>query len=273
MGTLYLVATPIGNLEDITLRALRILGEVQLIAAEDTRHTRKLLSHYDLHTPLKSYHEHNQPSRLAEVVAALESGDVALVSDAGTPGLSDPGYELVVAAWEAGHTVSPVPGPSAPIAALVASGLPSDAFVYLGYLPRKQTERRALLESLRAETRTVLAFEVPHRLAATLAEIEATLGSGRPLVICRELTKLHEEILRGTAAELRSHFQAAEPRGEITLVIGGAAKSERWDEVRVRAALAQQLAAGLPPSQAAREVAAAAGWPRRDVYRLTTEDA
>ncbi len=189
------------------------------------------------------------------------------------PGLSDPGYELVTAAWDAGHAVSPVPGPSAPVAALVASGLPTETFVYLGYLPRKQAERRTLLESLQAEARTVLAFEVPHRLAATLAEIEATLGGERPLVVCRELTKLHEEILRGTAAELQSRFEASEPRGEITLVIGGAAQPDRWDEARVRAALEQQLAAGLPPSQAAREVAAASGWPRRDVYRLTMEDA
>ena len=164
MGTLYLVATPIGNLEDITFRAIRILREVKLVAAEDTRHTRKLLSHYEIDTRQVSYHEHNKDAQGANILKALEEGDVALVSDAGTPGLSDPGYELIKAALQADHVVSSIPGPSAPIAALVASGLPTAAFLFLGYLPRRGVERRRLLESLADEERTLLFFEVPHRV-------------------------------------------------------------------------------------------------------------
>ncbi len=164
MGTLYLVATPIGNLQDITGRALEILKQVRLIAAEDTRQTRKLLDHYQIHTPLISYHEHNKLSRLAEVLAALEEADVALVSDAGTPALNDPGYELVKAALQAGYPVSPIPGPSAPLAALVASGLPTDAFLYLGYLPRKTGERRTLLGKIAGLPYTLVFLETPHRL-------------------------------------------------------------------------------------------------------------
>ncbi len=273
MGTLYLVPTPIGNLEDITLRALRLLSEVDLIAAEDTRRTRKLLAHYEIKTRLVSYHEHSAPARLEQLLAALEEGDVALLSDAGTPGLSDPGYELVRAAAASGHRVSPLPGASAPITALVASGLPADSFVFLGYLPRAAAERRRLLESIAGEPRTVVAFEVPHRLPATLEALEAAAGPERPMAVCRELTKLHEEILRGSVGEMREHFREHEPRGEFTLVIGGAAEQERWDEEAVRAALDARLAEGLKPSQAAREVAQESGWPRREVYRLAVEGA
>lgn len=272
VSTLYLVATPIGNLEDVTLRALRILGEVHHIAAEDTRRTRKLLDHYEIDTPLLSYHEHNKLTRLSEVLDLLSVGDVALVSDAGTPALSDPGFVLVQAALDAGHDVSPVPGPTAPIAALVASGLPSDSFLYVGYLPRKRAARRALLEQLRQTPHTLLAFETPHRLLAALADLEAVLGSERRMAVCRELTKVHEQILRGTIGELRAHFEEYEPRGEITLVVAGATASSRWEEARVRAALDERLAAGSTPSEAAREIAARAGWPRREVYQLTLED-
>jgi 16S rRNA (cytidine1402-2'-O)-methyltransferase len=272
VGTLYLVATPIGNLEDITLRALRILKEVHHIAAEDTRHTRKLLDHYDIDTPLLSYHEHNKLTRLNEVMELLDAGDVALVSDAGTPALSDPGYLLVQAALDAGHAVSPVPGPSAPVAALVASGLSSDSFLYVGYLPRKRAARRALLEALDDEPHTLLAFETPHRLLDALSDLESILGPNREIAVCRELTKVHEQILRGTIGEIHHRLRERVPRGEITLVIEGATASPRWDESRVRAALQERLAAGSTPSEAAREVASQAGWVRRDVYQLTLED-
>lgn len=265
------MATPIGNLEDITLRALRVLGEVSTIAAEDTRHTRKLLSHYQIRTPLLSYHEHNKDARLAEILQALEEGNVALVSDAGTPGLSDPGYELVQAALEAEHQVSPVPGASAPIASLVASGLPTDAFVFIGYLPRRAAERRHLLASLAEEPRTIIAFETPHRLLNSLQEMETHIGPQRRAVVCRELTKLHEEFLRGTLAELHKHFQSTKPRGEFTLVIAGKPPGERWQEPVVRQQLQAYLDQGIKPSDAARQVAAQSGWTRQEVYRLSLE--
>ncbi len=271
VGTLYLVATPIGNLEDITLRALRVLGEVELIGAEDTRHTRKLLYRYQIDTPVVSYHEHNKQARLDRMLQALSAGDVALVSDAGTPGLSDPGYELVRAAVSSGHRVVPVPGPSAPIAALVASGLPTDAFVFLGYLPRRTAERRQLLERLARESRTMLAFEAPHRLQATLQDLEDAFGPGRPMAVARELTKVHEEIYRGDVRQARAHFESEAPRGEFTLVLGGAQPEEAWDELSVRAALAANLRSGMSRTDAARAVAGEAGWPRRKVYRLAME--
>lgn len=267
MGTLYLVATPIGNLADITQRALEVLGKAALIAAEDTRQTRKLLDHYAIHTPAVSYHEHNKLGRIDRILAALAGGDVALVSDAGTPGLNDPGYELVRAALAAGYPVSPIPGPSAPVAALVASGLPTDAFLYLGYLPRKSSERQRLLASLAALPYTLIFLEAPHRLLESLADLQAGLGE-RPIAVCRELTKLHEEIVRGTLAQAIQHFEAQAPRGEFTLVVGGQAQPAAWDESRVRAALQAQLAAGRPPSQAASQVAALSGWKKRQVYEL-----
>jgi 16S rRNA (cytidine1402-2'-O)-methyltransferase len=269
MGTLFLVATPIGNLEDITARALRVLHEASLIAAEDTRHTRKLLTHFDIHTPLTSYFEHNKLSKLDEILGALAAGDVALVSDAGTPGLSDPGYELVRAALDAGHTVTPIPGPSALVAALVASGLPTDAFLYLGFLPRKDSERLQLLDAVAHEPRTLVAYEAPHRLLDTLADIESALGD-RPVAVARELTKLHEEIFRGAASAARAHFGAKEILGEITLVIGGASalQEEAWDEARVWRSLEPLLEEGMKPKEAARFVAGLCGWPSREVYKL-----
>lgn len=269
MGILYLVATPIGNLEDITARALRVLRTVSLIAAEDTRHTRGLLTHFDIHTPLTSYFEHNKLSKLDSILAALEAGDVALVSDAGMPALSDPGYELVRAALEAGHAVIPIPGPSALTAALAASGLPTDAFVYVGFLPRKDGERRRLLESLRAQPRTLVAFESPHRLLDSLESIRETLGDRR-VAVARELTKMFEEIFRGTVSEAHAHFAAKGVAGEITLVIAGAAESpaERWDAARVRAELGRLVTDGVKRKDAAKQIAERAGWAVRDVYNL-----
>ncbi len=272
MGTLYLVATPIGNLEDITARALRVLREARLIAAEDTRHTRQLLAHFDIHSPITSYYEHNKLSKLDEILNALAAGDVALVSDAGTPGLSDPGYELVRAALDAGHAVAPIPGASALLGALVASGLPTDAFVYLGFLPRKDAARQRLLASVAREPRTLIAFEAPHRLLDALNDVESTLGD-RPLAVARELTKLHEEIFRGQASAARSHFAQKEILGEITLVIGGAAEAapEPWDETRVRAEVEQLAGEGMKKKEAARRVAELSGWPAREVYKLAKE--
>lgn len=272
MGTLYLVSTPIGNLEDITLRALRVLGEVDAIAAEDTRHTRKLLKHHRLDTPLVSYHEHSKSERVEQLLDRLSDGSLALVSDAGTPVLSDPGFELVQAALQAGYSVVPIPGPSAPIAALVASGLPTDRFLFLGFLPRKAGDRRRLLQQLQQEPATLVAFEAPHRLRAALSDCAAALGSERQAAVCRELTKLHEQVHRGSLAQLQAEFADIAPRGEITLVVAGAGPPAEWDEQRVREALAQHMSNGLRRSEAARQVAAQAGWSRREVYRLAEDE-
>ncbi len=271
MGTLYLVGTPIGNLEDVSLRALRVLREVPLIAAEDTRVTARLLAQHKIATPLTSYHEHSRPSKLETLLAHLQSADLAVVSDAGMPGLSDPGYELIQAAIEQGTPVVPVPGPSALINALVVSGLPTDGFVYLGFLPRRAAARRRLLAEVRDETRTLVAFEAPHRLIDTLKDIQRTLGE-RTLAVARELTKLHEEVRRGKPAELLAHFAENPPRGEITLVIGGQTDDEPWDDARVAAAVAERLAAGDSPAAAARTIARLSGRSRRELYHLTIKD-
>jgi 16S rRNA (cytidine1402-2'-O)-methyltransferase len=272
MGTLFLVATPIGNLEDITLRALNVLKQSALIAAEDTRQTQKLLNRYEITTPAISYHEHNKLSRVSEILSALAAGDVALVSDAGTPGLNDPGYELVGAALAAGHIVSPIPGPAAPVAALVASGLPTDMFLYLGYLPRRSIDRRRRLEEVVRLPYTLIFLETPHRLMDALADLRAVLGD-RQIAAARELTKLHEEIFRGRVDEAMAHFNQNAPRGEFTLVVAGASQEPEgpWDEQRLLAALDEGLAQGALQSRLAGEVAAKAGWQRREVYRLLVE--
>lgn len=270
MGTLYLVATPIGNLQDITGRALDILRQVRLVAAEDTRQTRKLLDHYQIRTPLISYHEHNKLTRLAEVLAVLGEADVALVSDAGTPALNDPGYELVKAALQAGCPVSPIPGPSAPLAALVASGLPTDAFLYLGYLPRKTSERRTLLGKIGSLPYTIVFLETPHRLLSALQDLQSVLGD-RSIAVARELTKLHEEIFRGSLSQARAHFSAQPARGEITLVIGGNKTPAVWSEEQVRNLLIKLLSEGYSAAQSAAEVADQSGWPRRTLYRMVME--
>jgi 16S rRNA (cytidine1402-2'-O)-methyltransferase len=268
MSTLHLVATPIGNLEDISARALRILSQVGLIAAEDTRHTARLLQHYGIRTPCLSYHEHNKLTRLERVLAALEAGDVALVSDAGTPALNDPGYELVQAVLAAGHNVSPVPGACAPVAALVASGLPTDTFLYLGYLPRRQVERLRLLHSVASLPYTLIFLETPHRLLEALADLAAQL-SDRPVAVGRELTKLHEEIYRGTLSQALAHFTAQPPRGEFTLVVAGyTAAPERWGEAHLRTTLRQAQANPEKPAALARRLAAESGWSKSEVYEL-----
>lgn len=269
MGTLYVVGTPIGNLEDISLRALRVLKEVALIAAEDTRRTRLLLARYDINTAQISYYEHNKLTRLDYILETLRDRDqdVALVSDAGMPGLSDPGYELIQAAIEQDVPVVPIPGPSALVTALVISGLPTDSFVYLGFLPRRKAARRRLLASVADERRTLVAFEAPHRLVRGLTDVLDVLGDRR-LAVTRELTKLHEEVWRGPVSQALAYFSERKPRGEFTLVIEGAAEKEPWDEERVREAVGRLLAAGIRRKEAARQVAQAAGWSIREVYRL-----
>lgn len=266
MPILYLVATPIGNLEDITLRALRILREVSLVAAEDTRTTRHLLSHYGICQRLLSYNQHNMRARTPQILAHLQQGDVALVSEAGTPALSDPGLELVRAAAAAGFAVVPIPGPSAVTAALAVSGLPARQFTYIGFLPRRRGERLRLLASLAAEPRTIIAFESPHRLRQSLSDILAAWGDRR-LAICRELTKAFEEVFRGTVSQALERFQ--EPRGEFTLVVEGApeAAPPRDDEA-VRRELSRLKAQGATARQAVSHVSASFGLPRRQVYRL-----
>jgi 16S rRNA (cytidine1402-2'-O)-methyltransferase len=223
MPVLYIIATPIGNLEDISLRALRLLQEVKLIAAEDTRTTRQLLNFYNIKTPLTSYHEHSKRAKLDYLLNYLEKEDLALVSDAGMPGISDPGYELIVAAIERGISVVPIPGASAVITALVVSGLPTDQFLYVGFFSRRKGQRQRLLSSIVDEPRTIVAFETPHRLYEALSDIEEILGNRR-ISVCRELTKVHEEIFRGRVSQAREHF--TEPRGEFSLVIEG--KTRAW---------------------------------------------
>jgi 16S rRNA (cytidine1402-2'-O)-methyltransferase len=221
VGTLYVVATPIGNLEDITLRALRILKEVPLVAAEDTRVTRTLFRAHDIHTPLVSFHEFTSSTRRGRLIDRLADGDVAVVTDAGTPGVSDPGFPLIRDALAAGHEVVPVPGPSSVIAALVASGLPTHTFTFLGFLPRTSATRRKLLSQHADSETTLLVFESPHRVVAALKDMVAALGADRPIAVGRELTKHFEEIFRGTASGALAHFEQRPPRGEFTLVIGG----------------------------------------------------
>ncbi len=270
MGTLYVVATPIGNLEDITLRALRVLKEVDLIAAEDTRKTLKLLSAYDIHKPMESYHRHSGPGKLVRLLESLQTQDLALVSEAGMPGISDPGQELIAAAIERGIAVVPVPGPSAPVTALVVSGLPTDRFLYLGFLPRARADRRRLLQSVAGQPYTLVLFEAPHRLLAALADLEQTLGDRRAAA-ARELTKIHEEVVRGRISELRATFEARAPRGEFTLVVGPPEETpERPEEApgEPLEAMARRLRSeGVSSKEAIGRMMEAKGVGRREAYR------
>jgi len=265
-GLLYLIATPIGNLEDITHRAVRLLRESALIACEDTRQTRKLLDHFDIRKPTVSYHEHNEAERTAELVERLRAGEtIALVSDAGMPLVSDPGYRLVRAAIESGVAVVPVPGPSASLAALAASGLPTDAFHFGGFLSPKTGPRARLLESLAHEQATLIFYEAPHRLLESLDAIEAALGP-RPVVVARELTKIHEEFLRGTAAEIRAQLAARDAvKGEITILIGKA-EAPPPDDTPLPEAVDALVRDGIPRMDAIKQVARRRGLSKREVY-------
>jgi len=264
---LYIVGTPIGNLEDISLRALRVLREAGLIAAEDTRRTRKLLAHYSIRTPITSYYEHNKLTKLDYLLGMAAEGRVALVSEAGMPGISDPGYELIRAALERGIPVIPVPGPSAVTAALAVSGLPADRFISLGFLPRRAADRRRLLAAVGAQPHTIVAFEAPHRLVESLRDILEVLGD-RPMAAARELTKLHEEVRRGRVSEIAAHYGAEAPRGEFTLVIAGAQEEVAPPEAdlaeRLLAALSE---AGVAGKTAIAAVARATGRPKREIYQ------
>lgn len=271
-GTLYLVSTPIGNLEDITHRAVRLLGEVELIACEDTRHTRKLLNHYGINTRTVSYHEHNERERAAELLRLIESGsDVAIVSDAGTPGISDPGYRLARLAIESGVRVVPVPGASALIAALVVSGMPTDEFFFGGFLPARSGARRARLTELRSFAATLIFYEGPHRIAATLKDAREILGE-REAVVARELTKMHEEVARGRLSELSVRFSSPEnARGEMVLIIDRTViKSESANEnsgASIASLVAASEAEGLDHRAALKKAARELGVSRDEAYR------
>ncbi len=269
MHTLYVVATPIGNLEDITHRAVRVLNEAGLIAAEDTRTTRKLLRRHDIRTPMISYYDGNRLLRLPFLLERLQEVDVALVSEAGMPGIRDPGYELVEAAVQAGVPVVPVPGPSAVTTALAASGLPADQFLFLGFLPSRRKERLQSLQRVSRQPYTLVIFEAPHRLRASLEDMAAALGSDRQVAVCRELTKLYEEIYRGTVSDALAHF--VQPRGEFTLVIAGAPEQEQSDEATpkdVLESLRKLKATGVTAREAVAQVMAQYGLPRRQVYQM-----
>ena len=267
-GRLYVVATPIGNLEDITLRAVRTLKEAGVIACEDTRQTRKLLHHYGIERPVVSYHEHNEAERASELVARLAAGEtIALVSDAGVPLISDPGYRLVRAAIEAGIPVEPIPGPSAALAALSASGLPAAEFRFNGFLPRKAGQREAALRAVKDEQATLIFYEAPHRILETLEAIESALGP-RPVVVAREMTKIHEEFLRGTAGEVRAILAARDSiKGEITVLIGRAVERPP-DDTPLDEAVEGLVRAGTPRMEAIKSVARARGLAKREVYGL-----
>lgn len=271
MGTLYLVATPIGNLEDMSLRAVRVLREAGLVAAEDTRHTGKLLKHFDIHTPLTSYFEHNKFQKLDYILSRLADGDVAVVSDAGTPAINDPGYELVKEALAAGFDVRPVPGPSAPLAALTVSGLPTDSFLYLGYLSHKNAERRKSLGQIANLPYTLLFLESPYRLIEALEDILSVLGDRR-ICVAREMTKMFEEFWRGSVSGAITHFGSQPVQGEFTLVVTGAEKTmEMWAEAQTVAAIMSGLEAGETPSRLSKRLAAESGWNKRELYRLILE--
>ncbi len=272
MHTLYVVATPIGNLEDVTLRALRVLQEVGVIAAEDTRTTRKLLRRYNIQTPLVSYYEGNLLLRIPFLLERLQEVDVALVSEAGMPGIRDPGYELVRAAVQAGVPVVPLPGSSAVTSALAVSGLPADQFLFLGFLPSRRKERLQALQRVSRQPYTLVIFEAPHRLKASLEDMAAALGGDRQMAVCRELTKLYEETYRGTISQAMAHFVL--PRGEFTLVIAGAEEQKGSEEVTLQDAveeLRRLKAAGISAREAVAQVAPQYGLPRRQVYQMWLE--
>lgn len=277
-GRLYLSATPIGNLEDMTYRAVRLLGEADLIAAEDTRHTRKLLSHYDIHTPVTSYHEHNKLTKGPELVERLLAGDtVVCVSDAGLPGISDPGAHLAGLAIEAGIDVSPLPGANAALSALICSGLDTTAFTFYGFLPKSAKKRRLLLARIKESPETLIFYEAPHHLRETLAQLCDALGGGRPAVAARELTKHYEEFSRGSLEDLCRLFLTREPRGEFVLIVSGfdsdTAAPEEAEEAASPAELVARLEAeGLSRKEAMREAAKRLNISRRDVYNLLLTD-
>ena len=273
-GTLYVVATPLGNLEDITLRALRVLKEVNCIAAEDTRHSRTLLAHYGIGTPVTSYHDHVERQRAPRLVERLKAGeDIALISDAGTPAIADPGYRLVRAAIDAGLRVVPIPGPSVVVAGLSVAGVPTDRFAFEGFVPAKSGQRRAFFARLCNEPRTVVCFEAGRRLAAALRDLAELMGD-RPIVIARELTKIYEDFVRGGAAELAARAADLTARGEVTLFIAPPSQPPALaSETEIRAAVARLRGEGLHLKEIAKRLAKECGWAARDIYRLGLAEA
>ncbi len=277
IGTLYVCATPIGNLEDITLRALRVLAEVNLIAAEDTRRTRKLLTHYDIHAPLISYHQHNAASRTQELIDKLKVGVcIALVSDAGTPGISDPGQEIIEKAIQEGIPVIPVPGPSAVITALTIAGYATDTFTFCGFVPRGRREKRQFLEDVGRWPQTTVLYEAPHRLLDTLRVLGETMPK-RSLAVCRELTKVHEEVVRGLPQDILEHFAETPPRGECVLVLSAQtalpclADDAISTNMPVPEAVLQLMTGGMDKKSAIKQVAKERGIPRQEVYKAAIE--
>ncbi|WP_373479128.1 16S rRNA (cytidine(1402)-2'-O)-methyltransferase [Geminocystis sp.] len=274
-GILYLVATPIGNLEDITFRAIRILQEVDLIAAEDTRHTGKLLQHYQIKTPTISYHQHNHQTRVTELSEKLLNGlNIALVSDAGTPVISDPGYHLVLSCIENTINIIPIPGAMAGINGLIASGLPTERFCFEGFLPTKKKLRDNLLHSLVTEKRTIIFYEAPHRVEKTLTDFAQFFGLNRNLTLARELTKLHEEFWRGTIQEAITFYQNREPKGEFTIIVEGNNQKEELElsETEIKLEMVKLLNQGMSKSEASQHLAKYTNFSRREIYQLTLID-
>ncbi len=278
-GTLYICATPIGNLEDITLRVLNTLKTVDLIAAEDTRHSIRLLNHYGIHTPMTSYHEYNKVEKARTLVAQLLEGrNIALITDAGTPAISDPGEELVRQCHAAGVPVTSLPGPSACVTALTLSGLPTRRFCFEAFLPADKKDRRWILDELKNETRTIILYEAPHHLTATLADLKEVLGGGRPMTLCRELTKKYEEAWQTTIDGALDRFASEEPRGECVIILEGRSIGSRkeeqaraWDEMTVGEHVALYEARGIPRKEAMRQAAKDRGLSRRDIYQQLME--
>lgn len=277
VGKLYLCATPIGNLEDMPVRAVRIMREADLIAAEDTRNSIKLLNHFEIKTPMTSYHEYNKVDKAAVLVDKILAGQtVALITDAGTPGISDPGEELVSQAAAAGIEVIPVPGPAACINALIISGLPTRRFVFEAFLPSDKKERQAVLDELKCETRTMIIYEAPHRLLKTLEELEGLLGGERRIAVCKELTKKHETVYRAVLSEAVLYYTENEPRGEYVLVVEGLDRQElvrqeqeAWREMSVEEHLALYVNQGIERKEAIKLVAKDRGVPKREIYNMT----
>ena len=273
MGTLYLVATPIGNLEDMSPRAIRILREASLIAAEDTRHTGILLKHFDIETPITSYFEHNKLGKLDFILEQLSKGDVALVSDAGSPAINDPGYELVKAALASNYDVRPVPGPSAPIAALTVSGLPTDSFLYLGYLPHKTSERHKRLQEVESQPYTLVFLESPYRIVEALEDILSILGNRR-ICVGREMTKMFEEYWRGDVSGAVEYFRSQPARGEFTLVIEGKTtdNDEKWTVERLQNAIELELRNEKSAKDISVDLAKQSGWKKKEIYALINQN-
>ena len=278
-GTLYLCATPIGNLEDMTFRVIRILKEVDLIAAEDTRNSIKLLNHFEIKTPMTSYHEYNKIEKGHKLIEKLQEGsNIALITDAGTPGISDPGEELVKMCYEAGIEVTSLPGPAACITALTLSGLSTRRFAFEAFLPTDKKERQEILDELKEETRTIILYEAPHRLVKTLKELKEVFGGARRLTVCRELTKKHETAFQTTFDEAVSYYESIEPKGECVLVVEGKSREQirqeavdKWEEMSLSEHMDYYTSQGIDKKEAMKRVAKDRGMAKRDVYKALLE--